>query len=333
MNISWTKYKLHLKTPFVLSYGQYDFRWSYILTLSSEGVDGLGEATAIKYYGWTEERLDEEFSSLPSTVVDETTINNILEKGELSPPVRNALQCAYIDLKGKLAGEKIAELYNIMQSGNLPTSSITITGKTIEEFEQQLQSYNWPIYKIKMGGDYDETCLQFMRNHSDKLFRIDANAGWTIDWVQENKAELNADYIDFIEQPFPPDHPQLNLEVKNFIQKPIIADESCQSLANLDHCDEYFDGVNVKIMKCGGVDRALELIQAAKARGSKIMLGCMTESSIGISHASQLLPLVDYADIDGAVLVKNDMARGVSLDKGVLQPTFIAGCGAELINS
>ena len=330
MKLQCKKYKLRLKNPFVLSYGAYQSRWSFIVTIDDRGQTGLGEATAIEYYNWSSEKLERAFSTLEMEIQNMSDIEHILQQESLLPPVRNALQTAYVDLLAKIEGVSIASFYQLPPNPVLPLSSITITGNTKRDLEDQILRYDWPIYKIKMGSEQDDIRLQVIAAHPDKQFRIDANAGWKMSWINKNVLPLAAPNIELIEQPFPIDDVDSLLAFRKIIDKPIYADESCQTIDDIPKCAEYFDGVNIKLMKAGGSDRALELMEAAKKYGMQIMIGCMTESSIGISHASQLLALVDKADIDGAVLIENDQALGAQLIDGKVVLSKHPGSGAVL---
>ncbi len=137
--------------------------------------------------------------------------------------------------------------------------------------------------------------------------------------------------VEFIEQPLPIETPRDDkLRVFRHSALPIIADEDCQVIADVEACCGLYHGVNVKICKCGGLSPALEMLINARSRDLKTMVGCMVESSVGISGAAQLLPLLDYADLDGAVLLRSEPCNGVSVTKGKVTLSQLAGCGAEL---
>ncbi len=319
-----------MKHAFVLSYGSYDFRWSFIVMLDQDGQQGLGEATAILYYGWTVEQIELELNKIDQLLRESASVEMILSDVSLSPPTRSALQCAYVDLQAKLQGITLTQFYNIKDSSLAPLSSVTITGTTFEDLKKQIEQYDWPIYKIKMGSPDDDIRFNLIEAFPNKLFRIDANAGWKMDWVLANKKKLKYENIECIEQPFPVDAHEQNQKIHQLIQKPIIADESCLTIDDIHHCTQFFTGVNIKIMKCGGWDKSLEIIKACRAHNLIVMLGCMTETSIGISHAANMAGLVDYLDIDGAVLIANDIADGCVVHEGKIKMSPHAGCGAIL---
>ncbi len=330
MKVAWKKYKLELNQPFVLSYGAFDFRWSYIFQLTEGNHSGLGEATAITYYGWSEEKIESEFIRFEKELNKGVPFEEALAVLEFLPPVRNAIQCAWVDLQSRKNNQTLARYYNLPMANSLPISSITITGNNYNELTDQINQYDWPVYKIKMGTEEDEIKFDIIRSHPNKRFRIDANTGWSLEWIHQHVNDLQLNNLELIEQPFEIEHSALNLELKKLVNRPIIADEACRSVDDVRVCAEYFDGINVKLMKCGGWDRTMEIIKAARANELLVMIGCMTESSIGISHAAQLLSLVDIADIDGSHLIANDPAQGTYLETGNVILSDDTGSGARL---
>ena len=333
MKLRWKKYELRLEQPFVLSYGSFNTRSAYIVALEEQGQRGLGEATAISYYGWTETLIENTFQKIEVAFEDGMSIPGIMKSLSMIPPVRNALNCAWVDLQARLKKKKIKDFYEFPEVANLPMSSITITGDTQDGIRNQIRRHDWPIYKIKMGTSSDRMKLELMNYYSDKLFRIDANTGWTIAWVKEHADLLNQENIELIEQPFPVDKAEYNLVLKEHVRASIIADESCQRASDIASCAEFFDGVNVKLMKCGGWDHSLKVIQRAREENLTVMIGCMTETSVGISHAVQMLSQVDLADIDGSYLLANDPATGSYLQEGQVVEGKEMGSGAGLLVS
>jgi L-alanine-DL-glutamate epimerase-like enolase superfamily enzyme len=189
----------------------------------------------------------------------------------------------------------------------------------------------WRLYKIKLGTPHDIEIVTELRRHTDAVFRIDANCAWTADETVANSAKLADLGVEFIEQPLPMNASRDDkLRVFRESALPVIADEDCQVSGDVERCHGQYHGVNVKICKCGGLTPALTMLRRARELGLKTMVGCMIESSIAISGAAQLLPLLDYADLDGAVLLRDDPASGVTIEKGVVRLSGRAGCGGEL---
>lgn len=332
MKFSWKKYKLRLNQPFVLSYGSFDFRYAFVVTLEQKQEVGYGEATAITYYGWTEDKITSELNIVDQRMKEGESPMELIADLNLSAPVRNALSCAWHDVQARLQKKTLRAYFDLPLSATLTQSSLTISGSTRVELEQQIDNNKWPNYKIKMGSDSDLMKLDVIKNHPESKFRIDANAGWQMEWVRANKEALQLDNIECIEQPFSVDQPELNIELKKIVDKPLFADESCKGVQDVFSCKKYFDGVNLKLMKCGGWKKSLALVEAARDSQLKIMLGCMTETSIGISHAAQLLGVVDMADIDGSYLIANDPATGTYLKNGSIYLNASNGSGALMKN-
>ena len=202
MKLTWKSYQLKLNQPFVLSYGSFDTRTAFIVQLSDGHLIGLGEATAISYYGWVEEEIKKALERLADEINKGVEVEEILTRKTLSPPVRNAIQCAYVDLLAQLKGQRIGDYYNVSNKMSDLISSITISGDGYDLLKRQIDQYDCPIYKIKMTGTSDDQKLKLIADHPEKLFRIDANAGWNIEWIKTNVEALNCSNIEFIEQPF-----------------------------------------------------------------------------------------------------------------------------------
>jgi len=191
----------------------------------------------------------------------------------------------------------------------------------------------WPIYKIKLGTKDDLFIVKELRLHSDAIFRIDANGAWGVDETLHNAIELKKLGVEFLEQPLAADNLEGNRFVFAHSVLPIIADESCQIERDVENCDQMFHGINIKLVKCGGLTPARRMLKKAKALGMKTMVGCMTESSIGISAIAHLLPELDYVDMDGAMLLKKDIASGVTLKDGRICYASGNGTGAKLLDN
>jgi L-alanine-DL-glutamate epimerase-like enolase superfamily enzyme len=194
----------------------------------------------------------------------------------------------------------------------------------VEKMEQK----PWPIYKVKLGTDKDLAIMKVLRSKTDAKLRVDANEGWTVEQTMSLSQEFAAMEVEFIEQPLPRTEDSQMAAIMSKTALPIIADESCQTYRDIATCHGKFGGINIKLMKCGGLTPALHMVQKARKLGLKIMVGCMTESSIGISAAAQLVPLVDYVDLDGSLLIKEDIATGVFLRNGwtIFPEGFGLGC-------
>ena len=170
-----------------------------------------------------------------------------------------------------------------------------------------------------------------MRRHTDAVFRVDANAGWTVAETLRKAPVLKALGVEFIEQPLPPEEWAGMKEVFPRCALPVLADESCRTEADVDRCRECFHGINIKVVKCGGLTPARRMIARAHQLGLTVMVGCMTESTVGISAIAQLRPMLDYVDMDGALLLAKDIATGVTIKKGRVRYPKANGCGVRLL--
>jgi L-alanine-DL-glutamate epimerase-like enolase superfamily enzyme len=202
---------------------------------------------------------------------------------------------------------------------------------TVEKMVDKMREMPFPLYKIKLGTDDDLEIVEALRKETDAVFRVDANTAWSPEQTIYFAPELQKLGVEFIEQPLKADNWEGMKKVFKESVLPIIADESCILEEDVAKCVGYFHGVNIKLMKCGGLTPALRMIKEAKSLGLKVMVGCMTESTIGCSAIAQLLPLLDYVDMDGCLLVDDQISRGITIDYGTVNYANLAGTGAELI--
>jgi L-alanine-DL-glutamate epimerase-like enolase superfamily enzyme len=189
---------------------------------------------------------------------------------------------------------------------------------------------DWPVYKIKLGTPNDLEIVRALRARTQSKFRVDANCGWTAEQTIANSRELVALGVEFIEQPLPADQWESMKRVHVESALPIIADESCIVPGDVDCCAGFFHGINIKLVKCGGLTPARRMIARARQLGLKVMVGCMTESTVGISAIAQLLPMLDYVDMDGALLLAKDIATGVTIEQGQCIYAKENGSGVQL---
>jgi L-alanine-DL-glutamate epimerase-like enolase superfamily enzyme len=189
----------------------------------------------------------------------------------------------------------------------------------------------WPIYKIKLGTKDDIKIVTELRKHSNAIFRIDANCGWSLTEAIENSFKLKELGVAFLEQPLKADDLLGAKTLFDTSALPIIADESCIVESDVEKCAGLFHGINVKLTKCGGLTPGKRMLEKAKELGLKTMVGCMTESSVGISAIAHLLPLLDYVDMDGSLLLKTDIASGVTIKNGVISYANGNGTGSLLL--
>lgn len=331
-------YKLQLKHPFTISRGTRTMIPSIIVELQENGFSGFGEATENPFYHTTVEQFEKELIQKREIIEIVTSKTPEEYWGYLFPHFKDnmfllcALDEAYTDLYTRKKGLKLYEYWNL-ELKNLPLSNYTIGIDTIENMVAKMKEILWPIYKIKLGTKNDLEIVAELRKHTDAIFRIDANCGWTVNETIKNAIELQKLGVEFIEQPLAPTNWKGAKIVFDNSYLPIIADESCLVESDIEKCYNHFHGINIKLMKCGGLTPAKRMISKAKSLGLKTMMGCMTESSIGISAITHLAPMLDYVDMDGALLLKNDVASGVKIENGTILYSNTKGIGAELLLS
>ncbi|HCV42102.1 MAG TPA: dipeptide epimerase, partial [Bacteroidetes bacterium] len=239
------------------------------------------------------------------------------------------------DWLGKKMGKAWHELWHL-DPATTPVTSFTIgIDKDRDVVRQKVKEAEpYKILKVKLGGDNDMEMIDTIREVTDKPIRVDVNQGWKdksyalkmIEWLATKS-------IEFVEQPMPKEMVEEQVWLTERSPMPIIADESVVRLSDLRRAWGVFHGINIKLMKCTGMYEAHEMVLLARELGLKVMLGCMTETSCAISAAAQLSPLVDYADLDGALLIKNDPFQGATIDNGRILMPQGPGIGAVRIQS
>ncbi|MBO3096651.1 dipeptide epimerase [Gelidibacter pelagius] len=335
MQLILRPYVLKLKHTFTISRESRDEQPSLIVELKDDGKSGFGEATSNPYYNASIKEMTNDLKQLEPIIADSSGMapEEFWEKmkSQLSHNMFAlcALDLAYNDLYARKEGKKLYELWDYDISNN-PLTDYTIGIDTIEKMVSKMKELPWPIYKIKLGSDRDIEIITELRKHTDAVFRVDANCGWTADETIANAKALKELGVEFIEQPLPADDWEGHKKVFEHSVLPIIADESCQVEADVEKCYQHFHGVNVKLTKCGGLTPARRMLVKAKQLGMKTMVGCMTESTVGISAIAHLLPLLDYVDMDGALLLANDIATGVRIENGEIFYSDLNGTGVTL---
>jgi L-alanine-DL-glutamate epimerase-like enolase superfamily enzyme len=238
----------------------------------------------------------------------------------------SALDCAYWDLFGKLEKKSFLEL-NRIDYKMLPNSSITISIDTVENQIKKIEQSTWTAFKVKCNH-FDEKDVYRLLD-LDKNIALDSNGSFTNEnciWL-ENKEAISK--FTYLEQPLEPGSDNYkNLKANKFANW--MADEDCQDISVLNELQAHYPSINIKLVKCGGLTPAMEMIAVAKKMNYKIMIGCMTESSIGISAGAVLSPFCDFADLDGANLIANDIATGSKIVNGKIILTENHGLGITI---
>jgi L-alanine-DL-glutamate epimerase-like enolase superfamily enzyme len=317
--------RLELRHTWTTTMSSSEYRDNLHLRFTRDGVTGYGEGAPIVRYDENAESAQQAVNSVREFVTAanpwhfEKLMAEVFRRIKGQYAGKAALDIALMDWVGKKLGVPIYRYFGLDPS-DTPITTLSIGIDTPEITRQKVREAEaFPVLKIKVGLQTDEPTIEAVRSVTKKPLRVDANEGW------KNKEEavrkinwLESQGVQFIEQPMPAAMHDDIRWVRGKVHIPIIADEACLHPADIPRLADTYDGVNIKLMKCGGILEAYRMIQVAKSLGLKTMLGCMIESSIGVSAAAHLSPLVDYADLDGNLLIANDPYAGVRVEKGKL---------------
>jgi L-alanine-DL-glutamate epimerase-like enolase superfamily enzyme len=331
---------LPLRHAFTIALGTTTVQRNLLLGLEEDGVTGYGEAAPGLAYGELTVASMRQALEAARPQIEAATLTTPHALWDLLLPALGhnrfalcALDIAAHDLWGKRLHQPVWKLWGLDHS-RLPCSNYTVGIDPVEKMIAKMKEFDgWPIYKIKLGTDDDLAIVRALRRHTDAVFRIDANTAWTPEQTLAYAPELKDLGVEFIEQPLPRDDWDGMRRVFAKCALPVIADESCLTEADVARCAGHFHGINIKLAKAGGLTPARRMIDDARRRGLSVMVGCMKESSVGISAIAQLLPLLDYVDMDGALLIARDIARGVRLEKGVVHFPGAHGIGVEITDA
>lgn len=335
MQLSLHPFNLQLRHTFRIAHGARTHQPSLVVELKDGALSGFGEATATSYYGQSVEKMQETLEALRDKIENskweraEDFWELMRPDLEDNPFVQCALDVAAHDLAARRAGVPLYRHWGL-ELNEVPLTNYTIGIAPVPEMIAKMEETPWPVYKIKLGTDHDLEIIQELRKHTDAAFRVDANTAWTAEQTIALAPQLKALNVEFIEQPLPADDRDGMVQVHRESVLPVIADESCQREPDVDRCAGLFHGVNIKLMKCGGLTPARRMIKRARSLNLRVMVGCMTESSVGIAAIAHLLPLLDYVDMDGALLLKDEPATGVCIEQGVVHFVDQPGTGAAL---
>ena len=332
MQINAKKIDLLFNHPFTISKGTKTHQPTFIVELDYFGVRGYGEAPAISYYNIPVEQMQEDLERKKM----------FIEKFSLSDPERFwhflhhlfpnnsflvcALDMAGWDIYGKLKGKQLHELWELNVDES-PITDFTIGIDSIDKMVAKMKEQPWPIYKVKVGVEGDVEMVAALRKNTDAILRVDANAGWTLEQALQKIPLLKDLGVELVEQPLAKDNWEGMKTLYELSSLPLIADESCVLEADVEKCHQHFHGINIKLTKCSGITPARRMIRRARELDLKIMIGCMNESSIGTAAIAQLAPMVDYVDMDGPLLLAEDIAKGVGFDFGKIMYTNTKGLG------
>ena len=324
--------------PFVIARGSTNgYKRAWVRILDSDGTEGWGEADPSSFYGESLETVLAAFERLAAHLPrDPFDLEGAEARWEQVVPknwsARAALSAALHDLVGKKLGQPLWRLWGL-DPARAPKSSFTIGLDTPEKMRAKVaEAAQYPILKIKLGTDRDEEILRTIRDATDKPIRVDANAGWTVARAKEMVPVLKEFGVEFLEQPLEPDDLDGLAEVRRTaaqVDLPVVVDESCLVSADIPRLAGRVDGINIKLAKCGSLREALRMIATARAHNMLVMVGCMIETSLGITAAAHFTPLVDAADLDGAALTTDDPFTGATIDGGQISLPTGPGLGVR----
>ena len=336
MKLTFRPYDLQLKHVFTISNFSRSTTPVVLTEIEYDGITGYGEASLPPYLGETQASVQEflkkvNLEQFASPFELEDILGYVDKIAENNTAAKASVDIALHDLVGKIMGQPWHKIWGLDKS-KAPSTTFTIGIDTPEVVKQKTQeaadSFN--ILKVKLGGTDDKEMIEAIRSVTDKPLSIDANQGWgdkhfaldMIYWLKDRGAVM-------IEQPMPKHDLDDAAWITERSPLPVFADESCQRLTDVLRLKDVFSGINIKLMKCTGMREAWKMMTLARAINMQIMIGCMTETSCAVSAASQLSPAADRADLDGDLLITNDLFKGTTVEKGKLILSDLPGIGIE----
>ncbi|MBO9155260.1 dipeptide epimerase [Chitinophaga sp. GCM10012297] len=335
MELTLYPFVLKFRHTFTISRKSKDVQPLLVAELRQNGLSGIGETADNAYYNITVPGLMKAINAHRPFIESYQLDTPEAFWEEMYPRLADnmfalcALDLAAHDLYAKQQGKKLYEVWNLDPSHN-PMTDYTIGIDTVENMVKKLQEFPWPIYKIKLGTKDDIAIITELRKHTTAVFRVDANCAWGVDETLRNAKAFRGLGVEFIEQPMPAADWEGMRKVYAESALPLIADESCIVESDVRKCEGHFHGINIKLTKCGGITPARRMIMEAKSLGMKVMTGSMNESTVGTSAVAHLLPYLDYTDMDGPLLLADDIADGVKIRDGEIIYADRNGTGAEL---
>jgi L-alanine-DL-glutamate epimerase-like enolase superfamily enzyme len=334
LQLNHYSFELAFQYPFTSFKGTKTHQPTLVVSLGFANMQGFGEAPAIHYYNVTVADMIEKLEAKRA----------VIEHYALTDPKRfwhflhhllpgqnfliAALDIAGWDLFAQLHKKPLYKLLGLNWA-HIPLTDYTLGMGTPQEILTKMQAHPWPVYKIKVGRPDDMDILINIRNQTNAQLRVDANEGWTFDEAKKLLPDLQKLNVGLIEQPLNRNATEEMKELKALSPIPLYADESCREEQDVIKCAEGFDGINIKLTKCGGITPALRMIEEAKKLGLKIMMGSMNECTIGSAAIANLLPLLEEVDMDGPLLLQEDVAEGVEYNYGNVSLSGAPGLGIK----
>jgi len=333
LKLSFTPYNLQLKHVFTLAGSSRNTTPVMLTKIEFDGITGFGEASMPPYLGETQESAAKFLHSINlEQFTDPLKINEILDYVDKSSvgntAAKASVDIALHDLAGKILGKPWHKIWGL-SAEDTPDTSYTIGIDTPEIVRQKVkEAKEFNILKVKLGRDNDKEMIETISKLTNVPLCVDVNQGWKdkayaldmIFWLKEMG-------IVYIEQPMSKDNPDDNMWLTQRSPLPVIADEAVQRFSDIDRICDTYSGINIKLMKCTGMQEAYKMACYARSKNLKVMIGCMTETSCAISAAAQLSPLADWADLDGNLLINNDPYDGMQIINGKITLNQRPGIG------
>jgi L-Ala-D/L-Glu epimerase len=335
IKLSYQPYELQLKHAFNLATSSRTTTPVMLVELEMDGIVGYGEASMPPYLGESHETVSRFLSKVDfAGFNDPFRMDDILEYVDKIEPgnraAKAAVDIALHDLVGKIMNQPWYRIWGLNPE-QTPYTTFTIGIDTPEIIIQKTkEAAEFKFLKVKLGRDNDKEMIETIRSVTDVPLCVDANQGWTdkhkaldmIHWLKDKG-------ITFVEQPMPKEQMDSMAWLTAHSPLPTIADEAFQRLSDIPKLKDVFTGINIKLMKSTGMREAKKMVDVARALDMKVILGCMTETSCAVSAAAQLSPLVDWADLDGALLISNDIFEGMKVIDGKVRLNDLPGIGVK----
>lgn len=341
VKLSFIQHSLKFKRPFSIAHGSRDSTPVVFTKLEHKEFSGYGEASMPPYLGETHETAFNFLSRAEKALEKFTGKNSIdeivsevdsIESGNNA--AKASVDIALNDLFGKILNKSCHTIFGSDKKKELFTA-YTIPMDDASGIEQRIaEAEEYKILKVKLGSANDKKIIEAIRKHTDKKIMVDANEGWTkkkgalemTRWLAEKNVLL-------VEQPMPKEMIEEAAWLTQNSPIPIIADEAVKRFSDIEKAKGVYSGINIKLMKCTGLHEARKMITLTRECGMKIMLGCMSETSCGISAAAQIASLVDWIDLDGPLLIKEDYFNGVKFSEGKIILNDLPGIGANPVSN